>query len=217
MACCRVGRCWGGALSDGAQPARRAAGAGHNRGGELPGRHAASAAHGSLERSLADLGKNVPKTASVGPCFDTFLPEKMEDLLVGLRISATTTSAGLSAPSARPRARRISRRCSMSCEPVTAIKACPGQIPRAPRGGRRQIDRLERGRVLSQNERIGCQGRLPERQYRLSNGVLPEGFGRSRWQPILVRPLCAAAYLNNSANAMTGRVPAGRATASGDA
>lgn len=103
----------------------------HNRGGALPGRHAASAAHGSPERSLADLGKNVPKMASVGPRFDTFLPEKMEDLLVGRRISATTTSAGSSAPSARPRARRISRRCSMSCEPVTATKACPGRIPRA--------------------------------------------------------------------------------------
>ena len=117
----------------------------HNRRGALPGRHAASAVHGSPERSLAYLGKNVPKTASVGPRFDTFLPEKMVDLLVGRRISATTTSAGLSVPSTRPRARRISRRCSMSCEPVTATKACPGQIPRAPRGGRRQIDRLERG------------------------------------------------------------------------
>ena len=96
-------------------------------------------------RTPAYLGKNVPKTASVGPRFDTFLPEKMVDLLVGRRISATTTSAGSSAPSARPRARRISRRCSTSCEPVTATKACLGRIPRAPRGGRRQIDRLERG------------------------------------------------------------------------
>ncbi|WP_428994381.1 YdeI/OmpD-associated family protein [Enorma massiliensis] len=59
-ACCRVGRC-------------RTA---HNRGGALPGRRAASAAHGSPERSLADLGKNVPKTASVGPPFRHILARK---------------------------------------------------------------------------------------------------------------------------------------------
>ena len=55
---------------------RRAIGAGHNRRGALPGRHAASAAHGSPERSLADLGKNVPKTASVGPPFRHILARK---------------------------------------------------------------------------------------------------------------------------------------------
>lgn len=124
---------------------RRTTGAARCQGGAQPARHAASAAHGSPEHSLAYLGKNVPKTASVGPRFDTFLPEKMEDLLVGRRISATTTSAGSSAPSARPRARRISRRCSMSCEPATATKARPGQIPRAQGGARCQIGRLERG------------------------------------------------------------------------
>lgn len=148
-ACCRVRRCWaarcrGGALlgrggvgrrGDAALPGWRcgAAGVAHDRGDSQPGRRTAP------ERSLAYLGKNVPKTASVGPCFDTFLPEKMVDLLVGRRINATTTSAGSSAPSARPRARRISHRCSMSCEPATATKVYPGRIPRAPRGGRRQI------------------------------------------------------------------------------
>lgn len=141
-ACCRGAALLGGALPGwcavGTRRRRQvwrcgAAGVAHDRGDSQPGRRTAP------ERSLAYLGKNVPKTASVGPCFDTFLPEKMVDLLVGRRISATTTSAGSSAPSARPRARRISRRCSTSCEPVTAIKACPGRIPRAQEGARRQI------------------------------------------------------------------------------
>lgn len=121
-----VARCWDEAASAGVAMRRC-------RGGAQPGRRTAP------ERSLAYLGKNVPKTASVGPRFDTFLPEKMVDLLVGRRISATTSSAGSSSPSARPRARRISHRCSMSCEPATATKVCPGRIPHAPRGGSGRI------------------------------------------------------------------------------
>lgn len=62
------------------------------------GRHAAGAVHGSPERSLAYLGKNVPKTASVGPRFDTFLPDKIVDLLIGRRISATTYISWIERP-----------------------------------------------------------------------------------------------------------------------
>lgn len=54
---------------------RRTTGTARNRDGAQPRRRTVP------ERSLAYLGKNVPKTASVGPRFDTFLPDKMADLL----------------------------------------------------------------------------------------------------------------------------------------
>ena len=63
-------------LPGGALLGRRTTGAARCQGGAQPARHAASAAHGSPERSLAYLGKNVPKTASVGPPFRHILARK---------------------------------------------------------------------------------------------------------------------------------------------
>ena len=140
----------GGALLGRRAIGRGTTGAAHNRDGAQPGRHAARAARcqrsARLSRTFARiLGQECTENGLCRPPFRHILARKDGGSTRRPPYQRNDYISWIERPKREATRRRISRRCSMSSAPATATKACPGRIPRAPRGGRRQIGRLERG------------------------------------------------------------------------
>lgn len=129
---------------------RRTTGVARCRGGAQPGRRAARTVRcqrsARLSRTFARiLGQECTENGLCRPPFRHILARKDGGSARRPPYQRNDYISWIERPKREATRRRISRRCSMSSAPATATKACPGRIPRAQGGARRQIGRLERG------------------------------------------------------------------------